>query len=336
VLLGQVLTDENLDDLVSAAAYKTKTEVDHLVASLRPREAPRDGIRRLPSPPSSTPALTVAPAQTATPAATLFAPSEAETPSNTSTIPVDSSTERSAPVSNVAAGQPVAPRPRLLEAVSPVDPPQNHGTARSRAEIRAVGRDEWSLRVTIDGACKADLEMLQHLLSHTCGRDLASALREAIRCGIEKHGKRRGAVPTKHRKAQPGPARRARASADETNSASANATKCRTNDAPPAAADLARSTDSPRDHIPAAVKQAVYERDGGCCSFVAADGRRCGSKWKLEFDHAHSAFLGGPATIENVRLRCRAHNLLHAEQVFGREHMGKFRAGARVPRAEQG
>jgi hypothetical protein len=49
-LLGHVLTEENADELVARAAYKTKAEVDHLVASIRPRAAPREGVRKLPDP----------------------------------------------------------------------------------------------------------------------------------------------------------------------------------------------------------------------------------------------------------------------------------------------
>jgi len=45
--VGQVLTDDNLDELVGRAAYLTKAEVDHLVASVRPRISPRDGIRQI-------------------------------------------------------------------------------------------------------------------------------------------------------------------------------------------------------------------------------------------------------------------------------------------------
>jgi hypothetical protein len=48
-LLGQVLTEENADELVARAAFRTKEEVDHLVASLRPRQAPREGIRAFPA-----------------------------------------------------------------------------------------------------------------------------------------------------------------------------------------------------------------------------------------------------------------------------------------------
>lgn len=73
------------------------------------------------------------------------------------------------------------------------------------------------------------------------------------------------------------------------------------------------------------VRRQVWTRDGGCCTFVAVDGTRCGSRARLELDHVHPRALGGPDTVDNLRLRCRAHNLLYAEQVFGVEHMARFR-----------
>ena len=48
VLLGQVLTEENLEDLLARAAYRTRVEVDHIVAAVQARTAPRAGIRKLP------------------------------------------------------------------------------------------------------------------------------------------------------------------------------------------------------------------------------------------------------------------------------------------------
>ena len=69
----------------------------------------------------------------------------------------------------------------------------------------------------------------------------------------------------------------------------------------------------------------MWERDGGRCTFTAPDGTRCGSRWKLELDHVWPKALGGPSTVEGLRLRCRAHNLLHAEEIFGKQHMDLFR-----------
>jgi hypothetical protein len=47
----------------------------------------------------------------------------------------------------------------------------------------------------------------------------------------------------------------------------------------------------------------------------------------LELDHVVPVALGGASTIANLRVRCRGHNLLDAEQVFGRAHMARFVPG---------
>ena len=39
----------------------------------------------------------------------------------------------------------------------------------------------------------------------------------------------------------------------------------------------------------------------------------------LEYHHQHAWALGGETTLENLTLRCRAHNALAAEADFGRE-----------------
>ena len=62
------------------------------------------------------------------------------------------------------------------------------------------------------------------------------------------------------------------------------------------------------DHIPAHVKRAVMERDGGRCQFVLPPGEICGSTHRLEFDHVRPLALGGGSTVENLRLCCRPHN----------------------------
>ena len=69
--------------------------------------------------------------------------------------------------------------------------------------------------------------------------------------------------------------------------------------------------------IPAAVKRAVFERDGGQCAFVARNGRRCSEHGWLEFHHVVPFARGGQATVENIELRCRAHNQYEAILDFG-------------------
>ena len=81
--------------------------------------------------------------------------------------------------------------------------------------------------------------------------------------------------------------------------------------------------------IPAAVKRAVWARDGGRCSFVSANGRRCCERSWLEYDHRDPVARGGRATVENVRLLCRAHNGYEAERVFGADFMARSREAPR-------
>ena len=71
-VLGPLLTEENVGELVARAAFLTKADVERLVVTLQPRTAPKDGLRLLPSkkaqPPEtrtpvdepSTPAVSVA------------------------------------------------------------------------------------------------------------------------------------------------------------------------------------------------------------------------------------------------------------------------------------
>jgi hypothetical protein len=74
-------------------------------------------------------------------------------------------------------------------------------------------------------------------------------------------------------------------------------------------------------YVPRFVLREVYARDAGRCSYVSADGRRCSALGFLEVHH-HEAFArGGEATVENLRLTCRAHNFWLAEREMGRGFM---------------
>ncbi|BDG03183.1 HNH endonuclease [Anaeromyxobacter oryzae] len=81
------------------------------------------------------------------------------------------------------------------------------------------------------------------------------------------------------------------------------------------------------DHIPAHVKRAVMERDGGRCQFRLPSGEICGSTHQLEFDHIEPVALGGASTVENVRIACRSHNIISARRVFGDDWMDRYAPG---------
>ena len=70
--------------------------------------------------------------------------------------------------------------------------------------------------------------------------------------------------------------------------------------------------------VPAHVQREVWARDGGRCAFVGRSGMRCSARAFLEYHHCDPHAHHGPATVENIALRCRAHNAYEAELVFGR------------------
>ena len=163
-----------------------------------------------------------------------------------------------------------------------------------------MSEDRWSLRATIDRSFKDDLETLSMLLSHKVRKgDVAAVLHEAMRCAIEKHGKRKGAVRPERK--------------------------------------VAPQAAPPKDPaaISAELRRKVWERDGGRRAWTGPDGRRCGSRWQVEVDHVKPAAQGGKAALENLRLACRQHNLFHAEEVYGKELMKKYRKAAGVARRPQ-
>ena len=70
--------------------------------------------------------------------------------------------------------------------------------------------------------------------------------------------------------------------------------------------------------IPAAVRRAVWKRDGGQCAFVGPHGR-CSERAFLEYHHRQPFAAGGKATVDNIELRCRAHNAYEAQLFFTRD-----------------
>lgn len=347
-MIAPLLADHDVPTLVARAAYLTKAEVEHLVATLRPVAAPRDGVRLITSQPAtqriSDPTTKESTRFAADPGAVVLGgAASADTPTMTgsqggtvslpgaphgagtrgavlqaqdrATVPADATATTSAPPEPSAGAHPAA-----VGAVLATVPKSD----RVRAELRPVAAEQWSLRVTMDAAMKKDLDTLESLLSHSLGGDLTSIVREALRCAVEKHGKRRGALA-------PARSRTAPRTAKEQGSVGPARSEQPTLGPKPVGEPVNAATTAPRPPraISAGVRREVWARDGGCCSWRGRDGRRCGSRWKVEIDHIHPAAFGGEPTAGNLRLLCRAHNVRHAENVFGLRHMAKFGARSR-------
>ena len=89
-------------------------------------------------------------------------------------------------------------------------------------------------------------------------------------------------------------------------------------------------------HSPAEVRRAVWERDGGQCTFTSDTGHRCEERKDVQFDHVDPYARGGEASIGGIRLLCRAHNQYEAERTFGPEFMHHRREAARIRASEAG
>jgi hypothetical protein len=72
------------------------------------------------------------------------------------------------------------------------------------------------------------------------------------------------------------------------------------------------------------IERKAWQRDGGKCTYVSPGGKKCESQTFLQFDHIIPKSKGGPDTLDNLRLRCRAHNLLAGVEEFREAKMSQF------------
>jgi hypothetical protein len=75
-----------------------------------------------------------------------------------------------------------------------------------------------------------------------------------------------------------------------------------------------------RSRVRSELLRQLVARDGLCCSYVSEDGVRCTARAFLEIDHQEPWARGGRDTLDNLRLLCRAHNQMAAEEHFGKLH----------------
>src|SRR6185369_11722554 len=73
-------------------------------------------------------------------------------------------------------------------------------------------------------------------------------------------------------------------------------------------------------YVPMQIRREIHARDGGRCAYVARDGRRCSARGFIQFDHLKPFAWRGASDALNLRLLCKAHNLLHARKYFGALH----------------
>jgi len=77
-------------------------------------------------------------------------------------------------------------------------------------------------------------------------------------------------------------------------------------------------------YIARSARDKVMVRDGLCCSYVSEDGVHCRARTNLQIDHITPRSEGGRGRVDNLRVLCRSHNLLVAEEKLGEGFMRQF------------
>ncbi len=300
--LAPHLTPENRDRLLERAVHRTKRQIEELVAEIAPRPDVPALVRRLPERGSATAATR----------STLASPGS--------------------PAGPVTSGQPERPRP----------------TQRPRTRAWACSRVQPS-RLRADCVqTESGLPARNCVQTQSREAGLSSVQGEPLRQGPSNPWRRAATRSS----SPPAPS----SATSSTGFARSCAPRCptaiwrRSSTRPsPRSSSGSKPADSagrrlPRKgpsaaqeppssrHVPAAVRRAVYERDGGRCRYVDDQGRRCSAREGLEFHHRHPFALGGHHSVDEMALLCRTHNGLLAEIDFGRGAVARHRRSDAVSR----
>lgn len=199
---------------------------------------------------------------------------------------------RRSPGSSLPLSNASLPNPASLPPTSH-DDPVRLDAAPTPATLKPTSPERYKLQVTLSRAAPDRLRCAQNLLRHSVpSGDLSTVLERAIDALLDEIEKKKLAFVAK-------PAKSGR----------------RVESAESVGGD--GSSGPASRHIPAAVRRAVWKRDRGRCAFVGAAGR-CGSRAFIELHHVRPFAAGGEATVENIELRCRAHNAHEADLFFDR------------------
>jgi HNH endonuclease len=236
-----------------------------------------------------------------------------------------------------AAGVVLAPGvTRTLGAVLTSEPNPTHPArvVAPRDDVEPLTADLRRLHVTVSRQFLKKLDAARDGLSHSMpGATSEQVLEAALDLLLEKQARARGQVK-KPRTTLPGKLPTVPQTAPRNSQASSASGEQQ--HGPPLALVPAEPPphrrDGPREAIPAAVRRAVWERDGGKCQWPLDSGGRCGSTHRLELDHIGPWGRFGADSVENLRLVCHRHNLLAARQAFGARCVERY---AGVPGEER-
>jgi len=297
-LLARHLTADNFLAVIEAAAHKTKREIEELVARLNPQPpvpsriqplSPATGLRIV-DPGSASPECLSGSVQSYVPlsshgsnSGTVSSPVAAQARSHGS--PAMSSTDGRPPSPD--SDSPGAPGVSVSDdgrSAGELGGPRStaYEVPRRRADkVKPLSPDSYLVQFTASGDTCAKLRAAHDLLRHTDSNiDIADVVDRALTLLVKQLEATKHAIVSRPRRQRPAPGK------------------------------------SRSRRIPAAVRREVWGRDGGRCAFVGTRGR-CTATARLEYHHRIPFADGGPATVENIELRCRGHNAFEAERWSG-------------------
>ncbi len=206
------------------------------------------------------------------------------------------------------------PLPASASAPPPPPPPPPPAPPQVRPRVEPLSASRYRVELTVSAETKAKLERIRDLTRH---RDPSGDLEKIFEASIDLlllkvEKERLGKTTQPKLKTRLGRTTRPKM---KTGSA--------TNDAAGGTSSAAPPEPGRRRRVARSVLREVWARDAERCTYVDAEGNRCPARGFLELDHIHAKALGGSDEAPNIRLRCRVHNRLHAEQVFGRAYIEK-------------
>jgi len=325
-LIAPHLSAETVDEWLKAARHKTTREINRLIAGRSPREAVRSSIRRvssrsrnadrlfrIDSAPSVLQPVGLPPSSSPQPS-----PTEAQRPAFTacSTSPATSRASTSSASSAPAVSSATSASSAAVD-------------LRETGTTEALGAERYVVRFTADERVHAELQELRSLLRHSVpDGDVGKILARAICALLEQVRKRKIGACGSPRSAG-GPKRlssEGRSSGDST-AQSSGGPAVQPLEAKPCSLQAKKPA---KRNIPVSIRREVWTRDDGRCTYQSREGRCCGSRETIEFHHRIPWARCKDHTVENIALRCRAHNQYEVELDFGAEHMAQFRKEVEV------
>jgi hypothetical protein len=328
--LAPHLTAENREALLKRATHKSKRQVEELVAELDPRPDITASMRKLPERRIGS----VLPSMELCLEAAAAVERVAEDPPRPDqALPAESALRPGKDASSDTGGlvgSGPGPRPQALAVPRP-------------AVIEPLAPARYRVQFTASAELRGKLERLRALMrSSVPDGDLAAIIEQAVTEKLERLEARRfgrAKAPRKLAGASSPPSRpspkAAKAPVDHDEAHLSSGQEIAANVAGTVGGGRAEAASGERRattrkapstrHVPAAVRRAVHERDGGRCRYVDAQGRRCSARERLEFHHRHPFGFGGDHSVEQISLVCKAHNRYLAEVDYGRQALARRR-----------